>query len=500
MTSLPPRTPEEDKYLQSAIQVCRENNILLPTFKMLGDPSLIPQKVKDELKKVGIAEINPLNLFRISWFNERKPDGGLYNRVPNFIEVPKELTGVRARIVMLCGKFFPTGAHKVGSSYGPLATRLATGKFDPRTHTALWPSTGNYCRGGAFNAALLHTPCIAILPEGMSRERFDWLKAVHADIATTCPPADVAPAKALFDLNDELVREGAGRVVSFNQFVDPTNPIFHYWCTGRALEQAYLAVATPTSRLSGLHLAQGSGGCITGAARYLRKKFPRIKVAAGEALQCPTLLANGFGAHRIEGIGDGAIPWVLDVKNIDVATAIDDEDVVRVMHLFNHPAGKAYLKEKGVPDAFIAQLGLLGISSIANLLGCIKEAKLFEFNENDVVLSVCTDSMDMYQSRVNEHKGEYVRDEAVATYAQCLMGQKEDHCLELTYAERKKCHNLKYFMWVEQRGRTAEELNAQWYDDHYWDQYLSEACVDKYDSWINEFNRSTGLAEKYGVE
>ena len=497
MSCLPPRTPEEDKYLQSAIEVCKEHNILLPTFKMLDDPSLIPQKVKDELKNVSITEINPLNLFRISWFNEQKPDGGLYNELPNFIEIPKEITGIKARVVMLCGKFFPTGAHKVGASYGPLVTRITTGKFDPKTHKALWPSTGNYCRGGAFNSALLHSPCIAVLPEDMSQERFKWLESVHAEIVKT--PGGESNVKEVFDKNNELVREGKGKVLSFNQFSDFSNPIFHYWCTGRAIEKAYHAVATPESRLAGIHMTQGSAGCITGAARYLRSKFPLLKVAAGEALQCPTLLSNGFGDHRIEGIGDKHVPWVLDVKNLDVAIAIDDEDVIRVMHLFNHPAGQAYLKEKGVPEEFIAKIGLLGISGIANMIGCIKEAKLFEFNENDIVLSVCTDSMDMYQSRIKEHNGEYIRDEAVATYAQCLMGQKEDHCLELTYAERKKCHNLKYFTWIEQQGKTAKELNAQWYDDHYWDQYLSEACVDKYDSWINEFNKSTGLAEKYGM-
>jgi len=497
MSSLPPRTPEEDAYLKSAIEVCKENNILLPTFRMLDDPSLIPQKVKDALKNVAVTDIDPLNLFRISWFNEPVPKGGNYKDVPNYIVIPKEITGLKCKVVMLVGKFFPTGAHKVGASYGPLVTRITTGKFDPKYHKALWPSTGNYCRGGAFNSALMHSPCIAVLPEDMSQERFDWLKSVGAEIYKT--PGGESNVKEVFDKNNELVREGKGKVLSFNQFSDFSNPIWHYWCTGRALEKAYLDVATKDSRLAGLHLTQGSAGCISGAARYLRSKYPLIKVAAGEALQCPTLFQNGFGDHRIEGIGDKHVPWVLDVKNLDMAIAIDDEDVMRVMHLFNHPEGRKYLLEKGVPQEFIDKIGYLGISGIGNLLGCIKEAKLYEFNENDVVLSVCTDSMDMYQSRVQEHKGEYTRDEAVATYAQCLMGQNECHCLELNYVDRKRCHNLKYFTWVEQQGKTAKELNEQWYNDKYWDQYLSEACVDKYDSWIKEFNKATGLAEKYGM-
>jgi len=485
------------KYLASAVEVCKEHNILLPTFRMLDDPSLIPQKVKDELKNVDVKDVNPLNLFRISWFNEPVEKGGLYKDVPNFIEIPHEISGVKARIIMLCGKFFPTGSHKVGASYGPLVTRLTTGKFDPKTHKALWPSTGNYCRGGAFNSALMHSPCIAVLPEDMSQERFDWLHSIGAEVVKT--PGGESNVKEVFDMNNKIVAESNGKVQSFNQFSDMSNPIWHYWCTGRAMEKAFKAVAKEGQRLAGIHLTQGSAGAISGAAQYLRSKYPLLKVAAGEALQCPTLLENGFGDHRIEGIGDKHVPWILNVKNLDVIVDLDDEDVIRTMHLFNHPAGIAYLKEKGVSDDFIAKLPLLGISGIANMLGCIKEAKMFEFNENDIILSVCTDSMVMYQSRVKEHKGEYIRDEAVSTYAQCLMGLKSDKCLELTYAEKKRCHNLKYFTWKEQQGKTAKELNDQWYDEHYWDQYLSEATVDKYDSWIMEFNKKTGLAQKYGM-
>lgn len=177
--------------------------------------------------------------------------------------------------------------------------------------------------------------------------------------------------------------------------------------------------------------------------------------------------------------------------------AIDDEDVMRVMHLFNHPAGQAYLKEKGVPADFIDKLQLLGISGCANLIGAIKEAKYYEFNENDIVVTLGTDSMAMYQSRLKEHKGEYTRDEAVETYYKCLMGQGTDHMEEFTYVTKKRCHNLKYYTWKEQQGKTTEDINNQWYQDGYWEQFLSDETVEKYDSWIIEFNKKTGLAEKY---
>ena len=463
----------KEQYLADAVENAKAYNILLPTFRMLDDPSLIPEKVKEELKSIEITEVNPLNLFRISWFNEPLDKGGLYQDLPNFIEIPKEIHGLKCRILMICGKYFPTGSHKVGASYGPLVTRLTTGLFSPKVHKALWPSTGNYCRGGAFNSALMHSPCIAVLPEDMSQERFDWLEKIGAEVVKT--PGGESNVKEVFDMNNKLVEEGKGKVQSFNQF-------------------------SAGQRLAGIHLTQGSAGAISGASEYLRKKYPLIKIAAGEALQCPTLYQNGFGDHRIEGIGDKHVPWIFNVKNLDLVIALDDNDVMDVMHLVNHPEGIKYLKEKGVPEDFIQKLPLLGISGIANMLGCIKEAKLYEFNENDVVMSVCTDSMDMYQSRIKEHKGEYSRDEAVATYAKSLMGININHCLELTYVIKKRCHNLKYFTWKEQQGKSAEELNAQWYDDNYWKQYLDESVVDKYDKWIMEFNQKTGLAEKYGMK
>ena len=488
----------KEQYLADAVENAKTYNILLPTFRMLDDPSLIPQKVKDELKNVDMNDVNPLNLFRISWFNEPVDKGGLYQPLPNFIEIPKEIHGLKCRILMIVGKYFPTGSHKVGASYGPLVTRLTTGLFSPKVHKALWPSTGNYCRGGAFNSALMHSPCIAVLPEDMSKERFDWLEKIGAEVVKT--PGGESNVKEVFDMNNKLVEEGKGKVQSFNQFSDFSNPIFHYWCTGRALEKVFEAQKKPGQRFAGIHLTQGSAGAISGASEYLRKKYPLIKVAAGEALQCPTLYQNGFGDHRIEGIGDKHVPWVFNVKNLDMVIALDDNDVMDVMHLFNHPEGIKYLKEKGVPEDFLAKLPLLGISGVANMLGCIKEAKLYEFNENDIVMSVCTDSMAMYQSRIKEHKGEYTRDEAVATYAKSLMGININHCLELTYMEKKRCHNLKYFTWKEQQGKTTEEVNAQWYDDNYWKQYLDESVVDKYDKWIMEFNQKTGLAEKYGIK
>jgi cysteine synthase len=341
----------------------------------------------------------------------------------------------------------------------------------------------------------MHSPAVAILPEGMSQERFDWLKSINAEIVKT-PDSD-SSIKGVLDECNKLVKEGEGKIFVLDQFSDFSNPIWHYWCTGKALEKIFNHLVKPGQRLAGMHLCEGSGGTLCGSSYYIRQKFPLVKIAAGEAIQCPTLMTNGFGNHRIEGIGDAFVPWILNMKNIDVIVGIDDEDVMKIVNLFNQPAGIAYLREKGVKDEIIEKLQLMGISSVANLVGCIKEAKMFEFNEKDVIVSVCTDSMKLYQSRLKQRKTEFTRDDAIEAYSKCLIGQGTDYCKELTYIDKKRCHSLKYFTWIEQQGKKTSELNDQWYEDEYWDNRLSEKEVDMYDSWIQEFNKKTGFSEKY---
>ena len=158
--------------LERAIERAKENNIVIPTFAQMRNPALIPEKIKQKLKNVGLWDISPVNLFRVNWHNEPTMQGGTYGGV-NYIEFPSELTGVRARIIALVGKWFPTGCHKVGASFGCLVPRLVTGQFDPTYHKAVWPSTGNYCRGGAYNSKLLSCDSVAILPAEMSKERFE---------------------------------------------------------------------------------------------------------------------------------------------------------------------------------------------------------------------------------------------------------------------------------------------------------------------------------------
>jgi len=479
-----------EKALNNAVQRFKERNILLPTFKQQQNPELIPDKIKNQLKNVGLWDINPLNLFRITWKNEPKEKGGLFGDV-NYIEIPRELTGVKARIVLLIGKWFPTGAHKVGAAYGCLAPQITTGGYDPTYHKAVWPSTGNYCRGGAFDSKLMGTESVAILPEEMSQERFNWLRnEIGSEVIAT--PGCESNVKEIYDKCWEIRRTRPDCII-FNQFDEFGNAAWHYNITGKSIEEVYNKVKTSKSSLSAYVSATGSAGTIA-AGDYLRNNFPHLKVVASEALQCPTLLMNGFGGHRIEGIGDKHVPWIHNVKNTDVVTAIDDESCMRLLRLFNEKEGHKYLSDFGIDQEIIDQLHLIGISGIGNLLSAIKAAKYYEMTEDDVVISIATDSADMYLSRIQElntDRGSYSQLQAAKDFEKCIFGESIDYMKELNYMDRKAIHNLKYFTWIEQQEKELEDLNQLWYDREIWNKLFHQ--VDKWDELITEFNKRTGL-------
>ena len=475
--------------LEHAVARARERDIIIPTFEQMKDPSKIPAEIREELHNIGLWDLHPRNLFRITWHNEPKPFGGDFGPV-NIMEFPESLTGTPARIIALVGKWFPTGAHKVGATFGCLVPRLVTGQFDPTIHKAVWPSTGNYCRGGAYDANLLACESIAILPEGMSQERFEWLSRVAGEVIKT--PGSESNVKEIFDKVWEL-RRTRDNIFVFNQFEEFGNYLWHYDVTGHAMEEVLARVMGPQDEYRGVALTTGSAGTIA-CGDYMKQLFPSSKIAAGEALQCPTLLENGFGAHRIEGIGDKHVPWIHNIKNTDMIIDIDDDAVVSLARLFNEPAGRAYLVKQGVPEDFVAQMDLLGFSGIANLLMSIKFAKYYELGEHDVVLTVLTDSMELYQSRLKEmHEahGEYTEQDAAVDYAHYLQGADLGNLLELRYTDRRRVHNLKYFTWVEQQGKTYEEILQQWYDRDYWTGFQKQ--IPEIDALIEEFNARVGL-------
>lgn len=475
--------------IEQSVKRAREQNIVIPTFAQMRNPELIPEEVKNSLANIGMWDLTPENLFRITWKNESVPHGGGYGGV-NYLEFPSSFTGTEARIIALVGKWFPTGAHKVGAAFGCLVPRLVTGQFDPTTQKAVWPSTGNYCRGGAYDSALLSCQSIAILPEGMSQERFDWLANIAGEVIAT--PGSESNVKEIFDKCWELRASGEDLVI-FNQFDEFGNYLWHYNVSGHAMEEVLQQVMGPQDSYRGMASATGSAGTIA-SGDYMKQLFPTSKIVASEALQCPTLLENGFGAHRIEGIGDKHVPWVHNVKNTDFVVAIDDNAVVNLARLFNEQAGRTFLVKQGIPEAFIGNLDLLGFSGISNVLSAIKLAKYYEMGDNDIVLTVLTDSMELYGSRLAEMQaefGEYKEINAAADFARYLQGVSTDHMIELSYIQRRRVHNLKYFTWVEQQGKTYEEIMAQWYQADYWTSIQSQ--VDEIDALIKEYNAKVGL-------
>lgn len=477
--------------LEKTAARCRERGITIPTFAQMRNPTSIPEAVTTRLSKVGLWDVDPVNLYRITWKNEPRSKGGLFGG-GNWIEFPSALTGVDARIVGIVGKWFPTGAHKVGAAFGCIVPRLVTGQFDPTTQKAVWPSTGNYCRGGAFDCALLGCTAVGILPEEMSRERFDWLREIGAEVIAT--PGCESNVKEIYDKCWEIRRTRPDCVI-FNQFEEFGNAIWHYHTTGGILDEIFTRLAAETKnaggrqslRLSGYVSATGSAGTIA-AGDFLKAHHPGMRIVACEALQCPTLFQYGFGGHRIEGIGDKHIPWIHNVRNTDVVSAVDDEQCISLMRLFNEPDGQRFLIEEGVAPQTVTQLPLVGISGICNLVSAIKSARMFDMDGRDVIMFPLTDSMSLYQSRIEELRqlrGPYSSMAAARDFERWLRGMTPDYLRELTYHDRKSLHNFKYFTWVEQQQREVNDLRRLW-DPDFWTETWSQ--VDEWDRLIDAFN------------
>ncbi len=366
--------------------------------------------------------------------------------------------------------------------------RLVSGEFDPQVHKAVWPSTGNFCRGGAFDCALLGCKAVAILPEEMSRERFEWLRGIGAEVIAT--PGCESNVKEIYDKCAELEADPLHMI--FNQFSEFGNPIWHYQVTGPAAEEAFEAHKTERGRFAAFVSATGSAGTIA-AGDFLKTVHPQLRVVAAEARQCPTLFMNGFGGHRIEGIGDKHVPWVHNVRGTDAVAAIDDEDCLRLLRLFNEEAGRRYLQGLGMSEAECRDLSLLGISGICNMLAAVKTARFFELGREDVILTIFTDSVDLYRSRLEEmrrDRGPYREIDAARDHAAVVAGQGIDWFKELGHRDRKAIHFLKYFTWVEQQGKTSEELNAQWSPEYWEEMFTGE--IAGFERLIAAFNREVG--------
>lgn len=480
-----------------AVEHFRAAGIVLPTLGQLADPARIPGALTDALAGVGPDEADPRNLFRIHWYNDATRTRA--TPVPGHVVLPRELTGVEARIVVAFGDRFPMiRAHKVLAAYACLVPRIVTGRFDPTTQRAVWPSTGNYCRGGVAISRILGCRGVAVLPEGMSQERFGWLRrwvAAPEDIVTT--PGTESNVREIYEACDELALDPTNVVI--NQFAEFGNHLAHWLCTGRALGAVFEHLRDTESdlRLRAFVAASGSSGTL-GAGDHLKEAYGAAVVAV-EALECPTMLRNGFGAHNIQGIGDKHIPLIHNVHNTDVVVAVTDRATDQLSVLFSDPAGLAYLSERRhVPDSTLAVLPSFGLSSICNVVAAVKLAKHLDLGPDDVVMTVATDGAELYESerqRIRSRDFAQGLDEATAAevFGRWMLGAQASDLLETTTFDRDRIFDLGYYTWVEQRGTSVEDFVAR-RDQSFWVGLRSR--LEAWDEMIVEFNARTGVVPR----
>ncbi len=430
---------------------------------------------------------DPLNLFRLHWFNGY--DGGV-RETPAWLELPSTLTGVPARILVVLGDTFPLiSAHKVLAAYACLVTKLVTGRFDPRTHRAVWPSTGNYCRGGIAISRVLGCRGVAVLPEMMSRERFVWLKqwVLEPDQDIVRTVGSESNVREIYDACEELSKDPAN--VILNQFNEFANYLCHRVITGPALGRLYDAVAKPGDALRAFISGIGSSGTIA-AGDHLKLAYG-ADIVATEPVECPTMLINGYGEHGIQGIGDKHIPLIHNVMNLDYVVGVSDTGPDLLNLLFNTTAGRHYLVHRtGMNAHLVSLLEHVGLSGLANIQSAIKLARYHDMDEHSVLICVATDGAALYASELDGARQRYFAGrfdalEASEVFGRCLVGCEPAYVMELGSRERERIFNLGYYTWVEQRGVSTEDF-SQRRSPAFWDDVTDQ--LTSWDDLICQFN------------
>jgi len=465
----------------------KKKGIILPTVSELCNPHTIKDDTKNNLLKIDKDAADPLNLFRVHWFNNR--DHSNFSTVPEHIVLPSEFTGVEAKIIVNIGRLFPLiAAHKVLAAYGCLLPRILNGSFDFENHKAVWPSTGNYCRGGVAISKILGFKSVAILPEGMSKERFYWLEKWIEDnndiIKTTGTESNV---KEIYDACNELKKDPKNIIL--NQFDEYYNYAIHRAVTGPSFEKSFLEVKGDTNLKARFYVsASGSSGTLA-AGDYLKDHL-NTKIAAVEAIECPTLLYNGYGEHNIQGIGDKHVPLIHNVMNTDFVVGVSDQATNNLNMIFNTEIGQQFLNtKKGLDKNFIKRLPEFGFSSIANILASIKLAKYMKLGINDAIITVATDGADLYLSELNKTKEEFngIYDETACAeiFGQFIKGVTIDHTLELNQTAKERIFNLAYYTWVEQQGIDINDFEKRKYQS-FWDDHFKYML--SLEDRVKEFN------------
>jgi cysteine synthase len=465
----------------------KKRGVILPKVSELSNPHSLDEDVKNKLKSLDKDAMDPLNLFRVHWFNNR--DHSSFSKVPEYVVLPSDFTGVEAKIIVNLGRLFPLiTAHKVLAAYGCLLPRILDGSFDYSNHKAVWPSTGNYCRGGVAISRILGLKSVAVLPEGMSRERFVWLEKWVEDkndiVKTTGTESNV---KEIYDACNELKKDPKNDII--NQFTEYYNYAIHRAVTGPSFEKSFLD-ARGDSNLQARFYVSASGSSGTLAAGDYLKEHLNTNIVAVEATECPTLLYNGYGEHNIQGIGDKHVPLIHNVMNTDFVVGVSDKATDGLNLIFNTDIGKNYLiSKKGLDKKFVDRLPEFGLSSIANIIASIKLAKYMKLGPQDAIITVATDGADLYLTELEKTKKEFqgIYDEisCAEIYGQFLKGITTDHTLELNQKEKERIFNLGYYTWVEQQGIDLNDFEKR-RDQKFWLDHYNH--ILSLDDRIEEFN------------
>jgi len=483
----------DEAIYERSIQRFRESGALLPTFAQLSAPETIPASILAALADVDPDARDPLNLFRVHWHNTSDRRG--LASVPVHSVLTEELTGVPSPILVAHGDRFPMiGAHKVLAAYGCLVPRLVTGQFDPTVHRAIWPSTGNYCRGGVAISRCLGVRSAAVLPEGMSEERFRWLEAWVSDesdiIRTYGSESNV---KEIYDKCAELDTDAEN--ILFNQFCEFGNHLVHYSVTGEAMARVFedAKKSRPGLRLAAFVSATGSAGTIA-AGDALKDRYGS-KTVAVEALECPTMLENGFGEHNIQGIGDKHIPFIHNVMNTDIVVAVSDRATDSLNVLLNTDVGREHLvRDRGLSEDLLSELEHFGLSSLCNVTAAIKTSKALGLGADDALVTVATDGASMYVTEIDKALAKYFpsgfdTDAAARVVDEHLAGIDTQHLLQLREQDQSRIFNLGYFTWVEQQGVSLEEFDVR-RSQEFW-RGLRPLCA-AWDERTTRFNEAAG--------
>jgi cysteine synthase len=435
-----------------------------PTFEEMLHPEKIAPDIRQCARKARNTDpLDPINLFNITWRND--------NNEIYYIIFPQRLTGVEANIVVIYGKEFPSGSHKVGAAYSVLLEKELFGEVDPGQHTLVWPSTGNYGIGGAWVGGRMGCKSLVVLPEGMSRERFERIERYGARVVKTF--GSESNVKEIYDETHRL-RNSDPNVRILNQFEVMGNYRFHHYVTGNTVVELASVLQQQgigQGKISAFVSAMGSAGTIAAGDR-LKQVWPDLRIVGLEPIQCPTLYNNGYGSHDIQGIGDKHVTWIHNVWNMDALMCIDDIECKKILQVFAEEQGRATLAKRYQLDPLIIENlgGLFGISGICNVLGAIKTAKYFHLGENDIIVTVATDGLDRYHSIMENMAQSYGRVDEVETVGRIeafLKGQRTDWIMPGDMETRERWHNLKYYTWVEQQGKSVDELDAQ-RDPQWW--------------------------------